>query len=81
MKLSTENSKMILLCLMRMANLKCRLRLNYFATRVEGPATRAELNEREAPGNVVAARPSKRITQLRMRSVSHAVVSTSQKHR
>jgi len=40
---------------------------------------RAGLNEREAPGKVVTARPLKRIAQLR--SVSHNLVSTLQKHR
>jgi len=42
-------------------------------------APRAGLKEREAPGKVVTARPSKRLAQ--MRSVSHALVSTLQKHR
>jgi len=36
--------------------------------------SRAGLNEREAPGKVVAARPPKRLAQLR--SVSHALFST-----
>ena len=35
---------------------------------------RAGLNEREAPGKVVTARPLKRLTQLS--SVSHTLVST-----
>jgi len=35
---------------------------------------RAGLNEREAPGKVVTARPPKRLAQLL--SVSHALVST-----
>jgi len=39
---------------------------------------RAGLNEHEAPGKVVTARPPKRLAQLR--SVSHALVSTLQKH-
>jgi len=39
----------------------------------------ARLNEREAPGKAVTARPSKRLAQLR--SVSHALVSTLEKHR
>jgi len=43
------------------------------------PASRAELNEREAPGKGVTARPPKRLAQ--MRSVSHALISTFQKHR
>jgi len=40
---------------------------------------RAALNEREAPGKVVTARPLKRLAQLS--SVSHTLVSTLQKHR
>ena len=43
------------------------------------PPFRARLNEREAPGKVVVARPPKRLAQLR--SVSHTLVSTLQKHR
>jgi len=43
------------------------------------PTPRAVLNEREAPGKVKTARPPKRLAQLR--SVSHAFVSTLQKHR
>jgi len=39
---------------------------------------RAGLNEHEAPGKVVTSRPPKRLAQLR--SVSHALVSTLQKH-
>jgi len=38
--------------------------------------SRAGLNEREAPGKVVTARPHKHLAQLR--SVSHALVSTLQ---
>jgi len=41
--------------------------------------SRAGLNEREAPGKIVTAKPPKRLAQLR--SVSHALVSTLQKHR
>jgi len=40
---------------------------------------RAGLNDREAPGKVVTARPFKRLAQLS--SVSHTLVSTLQKHR
>jgi len=40
---------------------------------------RARLNEREAPGKVVTARPPKRLTQLS--SLSQTLVSTLQKHR
>jgi len=47
------------------------------AKRISG--TRAGLNEREAPGKVVTARPPKRFAQLP--SVSHTLVSTLQKHR
>ena len=39
---------------------------------------RAGLNEREAPGKIVTARPTERPAQLS--SVSHAFVSTLQKH-
>ena len=35
-----------------------------------GPVARVGLNEREAPGKVVTARPPKRLAQLR--GVSHA---------
>jgi len=41
--------------------------------------TRAGLNEREAPGKVVTARPTNRLAQPR--SVSNAHVATLQKHR
>jgi len=44
-----------------------------------GAKGRAGLNERKAPGKVVTARPIKRIAQIR--SVSHALVPTLQKHR
>jgi len=44
-----------------------------------GVVARAGLNEREAPGKVVTARPPKRLVQLR--NVFHALVSTVQKHR
>jgi len=37
------------------------------------------LNEREAPGKVVNANPPKHLAQLR--SASHALVATLQKHR
>jgi len=40
---------------------------------------RAGLNEREVPCEVVTARPPKRLAQLR--SISHTLVSTLQKHR
>jgi len=40
---------------------------------------RAGLNEREAPGKIVTARPPKRLAQLR--SLSYALGSTLQKHR
>jgi len=40
---------------------------------------RAGLNEREALGKVVTARPPERLAQLH--SVSHALVTTLQKHR
>jgi len=40
---------------------------------------RAGLNEREAPGKIVTARPPKSLAQLS--NVSHALVSTLQKHR
>jgi len=40
---------------------------------------RAGLNGREAPGKVVTARHPKRLAQVR--SVSHVLVSTLQKHR
>ena len=40
---------------------------------------RAGLNEREAPGKVATARPPKRLAQLR--TFSHVLVSTLQKHR
>ena len=43
------------------------------------PGGRAGLNEREAPGKVVTARPLKRLTQLN--SVSHTLVSTLRKYR
>jgi len=49
--------------------------LNFF----NRSTARAGLNEREAPGKIVTARPPKRLAQ--MRSVSHAHVSTLQKHR
>ena len=39
----------------------------------------AGLNERKAPGKLVPARPPNRLAQLQ--SVSHAIISTSQKHR
>jgi len=42
-------------------------------------ASRAGLNEREAPGKAVTAGPTKRLAQLR--SGSHALVSTWKKHR
>ena len=42
------------------------------------PRDRDGLNEREAPGKVVTARPPKRLAQLL--SISHALVSTLQKH-
>ena len=52
----------------------------FFSLRSPTPPTnRAGLNEREAPGKVLTARPPKRLAQLR--SVSHALVSTWQKHR
>jgi len=41
--------------------------------------SRAGLNEREIQGKVLTARPPKHLAQLR--SVSHALVSTLQKHR
>jgi len=41
-------------------------------------ANRAGLNEHEAPSKIVTARPVKRLAQLC--SVSHALVSTLQKH-
>ena len=46
---------------------------------VSSDDTRAGLNEREAPGKFVTARPPKRLAKPS--SVPHAVVSTLQKHR
>jgi len=61
----------------RLVARKCTQNLVLLTERSQNALRRAGLNECEAQGKVVTARPPKRLAQLS--SVSHALVSTLQK--